>query len=238
MNERFSIARRGAAVTLVFDDGAMNLLSASALEDLAAALRTIPPETVVIEFRSGRRGIFAAGADMAEMRAFGYREAERFSRRGQDVFRLLERAPFASVAAIDGDCFGGALDLVMAFDFRVATPRSRFSHPGSRIGIVTGFGGTARWRKVVPPHRSARLFLSSEVLDAETARSMELVDAVDGSLDQASGPLVARLAATPRWKMQFAREIVSRTAGLGAAAALTVGRSLARVYSEGHDGTD
>src|SRR5258708_31639403 len=90
-------------------------------------------------FRSGRPDLFAAGADMNEMQRFSARDAEEFARRGQELFSAIERLPCVTVALIDGDCFGGALDLAFAFDLRFSTPRSRFSHPGSRLCIVTGF---------------------------------------------------------------------------------------------------
>ena len=129
---------------IVLDDGGMNLLSSPMLRRIRAQLP--PRDATMLVLRSGRPHIFAAGADMAEMRAFGAREAEEFARLGQELFAAIERLPMITVALIDGDCFGGALDLVLAFDLRFATPRSRFAHPGGKLGIVTGFGGTSRWR--------------------------------------------------------------------------------------------
>jgi len=104
---------------IVFDDGGMNLLSSEALRELADAVSQLRGPVAV--FRSGRPHIFAAGADMAEMRRFSPRDAYEFARLGQEVFAAIERLPCVTVALIDGDCFGGALDLVLAFDFRFAT---------------------------------------------------------------------------------------------------------------------
>jgi enoyl-CoA hydratase/carnithine racemase len=159
----------------VFDDGGMNLLSSSALRDLRAAL---PTDASLFLFRSGRPHIFAAGADMAEMQRFSARDAYEFARLGQEVFAAIERLPCVTIALIDGDCFGGALDLVLAFDFRFATPRSRFAHPGARLGIVTGFGGTSRWRRVISRPAAHQLFLANRVSSADEALRMKLVDRV------------------------------------------------------------
>ena len=172
--------RVGKRVEYVFDDGGMNLLSSSALRDLRNAL---PAEASLFVFRSGRPNIFAAGADMAEMQRFTAFEAYEFSRLGQELFEEIERLPCITVALIDGDCFGGALDLVLSFDLRFATPRSRFAHPGARLGIVTGFGGTARWRKVISRKAANQLFLANRVLSAEEALSLDLVDRVADSHD-------------------------------------------------------
>lgn len=162
-------------VDYAFDDGGMNLLSSRALREIRAAL---PSDASLFVFRSGRPNLFAAGADMAEMQAFTPREAEEFARLGQELFEEIERLPFLTVALIDGDCFGGALDLTLAFDLRFATPRSRFAHPGARLGIVTGFGGTSRWRKVIPRRAATQLFLANRVLSAAEALEMGLVDRV------------------------------------------------------------
>jgi enoyl-CoA hydratase len=167
-------------VELVFDDGGMNLLSSAALRQIRDAL---PAEASLFVFRSGRARLFAAGADMAEMQRFTAWQAYEFARLGQEVFAAIERLPCLTVALIDGDCFGGALDLVMAFDLRFATPRSRFSHPGAKLGIVTGFGGTSRWPKILTRAAANQLFLANRVFTADEALAMDLVDRVADSHD-------------------------------------------------------
>jgi enoyl-CoA hydratase/carnithine racemase len=162
---------------IVFDDGGMNLLSSDALRELRDLVAGLPG-CPVVTFRSGRPNIFAAGADMAEMQRFTPAQAAEFARLGQETFAAIEALPCLTVAVIDGDCFGGALDLILAIDLRFATERSRFSHPGAKLGIVTGFGGTSRWRRVLDPRAARRLFLGNEILDAQQACEMGLVDAI------------------------------------------------------------
>ncbi|HEX2121816.1 MAG TPA: enoyl-CoA hydratase/isomerase family protein [Thermoanaerobaculia bacterium] len=185
----------------VLDDGGMNLLSSSALRHIRIILdevKDLPSrhggrsfavsaahdDTGLFVFRSGRPGLFAAGADMAEMQRFTPMEACEFARLGQETFATIERLPCLTVALIDGDCFGGALDLVLAFDFRFATPRARFAHPGARLGIVTGFGGTSRWRRVISRRAANQLFLANRVLSASDALAMGLVDRVAESHEE------------------------------------------------------
>jgi enoyl-CoA hydratase len=167
----------------------MNLLSSSALRSIRAAL---PDAASLFVFRSGRPNLFAAGADMAEMGRFSPWEAWDFAQLGQETFDAIERLPCVTVALIDGDCFGGALDLVLAFDLRFATPRSRFAHPGARLGIVTGFGGTSRWRKVMTRRAANQLFLANRVLSAADALELGIVDRVaelhDDELSRLEGP--------------------------------------------------
>jgi enoyl-CoA hydratase len=165
----------------LFDDGGMNLLSSSALRMIRGAL---PAEASLFVFRSGRPGLFAAGADMAEMQRFTAYDAYDFATLGQELFETIERLPFLTVALIDGDCFGGALDLALGFDLRFATPRARFSHPGARLGIVTGFGGTSRWRGVLSRRAANQLFLANRVLSAGEALELGLVDRVAESHEE------------------------------------------------------
>lgn len=160
----------------------MNLLSSAALRRIGAALPA--SDVSLFVFRSGRPGLFAAGADMAEMQRFSPWDAWEFARLGQELFAAIERLPALTVALVDGDCFGGALDLVLAFDLRFATPRSRFAHPGARLGIVTGFGGTSRWRGVLSRRAANQLFLANRVLSAAEALELGLVDRVADSHEE------------------------------------------------------
>jgi enoyl-CoA hydratase len=164
---------------IVFDDGGMNLLSSDALRELDGVIRDFPRENKTLVFRFAR----SAGADMNEMAQFDAADAERFSRLGQEVFAAIEKLPMLTVALIDGDCFGGALDLAMSFDLRFATRRSRFSHPGARLGIVTGFGGTSRWRKIIGRPAANALMIGNRVLSADEALALGLVDRVADNHD-------------------------------------------------------
>ena len=188
--QRFRVDRDGSRVTVSFDDGGMNLLSRDALEELGLLLNSVRTELLagagavrVIVFQSTRPNLFAAGADMKEMSLFSGQEAERLARLGQEAFRALAELAAVTVAWIDGDCFGGALDLAMAFDLRLATARSRFSHPGARLGIVTGYGGTSRWRRLLDGPGARALLLGSEVLDAPAALKMGLIDRIAEDLE-------------------------------------------------------
>lgn len=217
---RFEVMRTADQVEIRFDDGGMNLLSSAALEELEAVISEIPPSATFLTFRSGRRGIFAAGADIAEMSTFSAGQADRFAALGQRVFAAIERLPLVTVVMIDGDCFGGAVDLTLAFDRRLATERSRFSHPGSRLGIITGFGGTGRWRGRLERVTAAQLFLSNVVLNAEEASAAGLVDAI---VDDPSVSIALKLPAPARVRLL---KRLSSCSGMSASQLLRMARHL------------
>jgi enoyl-CoA hydratase len=210
----------GVIQEIVFDDGGKNLLSSDALRRLRQQVE---------DRQSCLSGLFvlrlsrAAGADMNEMRRFTAAEAEEFSRLGQETFEAIERLPFLTVAAIDGDCFGGALDLVLAFDLRFATPRSRFSHPGAKLGIVTGFGGTSRWRKVMTPAAARRLFLGNEVLSAADAHAVGLVDVI-------GEPDVAQLEALDSTVVRMLKELARHAERLSQRETMLLAEKLGQLY--------
>ena len=207
---------------IVFDDGGMNLLSSEALRELGTVMQQAHGRVLV--FRSGRPHIFAAGADMAEMSRFTPFEAYDFAQLGQAVFAMIEKLPCITVAMIDGDCFGGALDLILSFDLRYATPRSRFSHPGAKLGIVTGFGGTSRWRKVLSRPEAHQLFLANRVLSAEEAQSF-------GLIDDLGDPDLERLQSLDPAMTRMVKELTNRAPRLSPRELLLLAERLSRIES-------
>lgn len=213
MTQRFQFSQSGDVAEITFDDGGMNLLSTDALGDLAFALHDISSlDPSVLLFRSGRQSIFAAGADMQEMQEFDGFAAGEFAALGQAVFASIERLECVTIVAVDGDCFGGALDLALAFDVRLATVRSRFSHPGGRLGIVTGFGGTSRWRELIDRGRVGRLFLDNASLDAAQAYEIGLVTRITEA--EAAREISSRCASADRALVRALKEISIRGAHL------------------------
>ena len=160
---------------------------------------------------------------MNEMRQFDAAAAEEFGRLGQETFAAIERLPFLTVAAIDGDCFGGALDLALAFDLRYATPRSRFSHPGAKLGIVTGFGGTTRWRKSLTPAAARRLFLANAVLSAEEAHAVGLIDVI-------GEPDLDRLGALDGNVVRMLKELSRHAERLSQREVMLLANALGQIY--------
>lgn len=235
---RFTVTRDGTRARVTFDDGGVNLLSTDALRELKAIVDGfhVPDAGVssadspalprILIFQSSHAHIFAAGADMAEMLQFSPLDAAGFARLGQQTFRAIENLPVATVAIIDGDCFGGALDLVLSFDLRLATPRSRFSHPGGKLGIVTGFGGTSRWRKVLDPAAARSLLLGNPVMSAAGARELGLIDRV---AEDFAGELL-RLESLDSATVRFVKELTNHSDRLTRSQLLLVADRLRHIY--------
>jgi enoyl-CoA hydratase/carnithine racemase len=119
---------------------------------------------------------FAVGADVEEIVAAEGVEARRLAEVGQSTFRRIEDFPFPVVAAIRGYCLGGGLDLAVACHGRVATYDASFGHPGTSLGLITGWGGTQRLPRLIGKSSSLQMLLTGDRIPATQALTMGLVD--------------------------------------------------------------
>jgi enoyl-CoA hydratase len=83
-----------------------------------------------------------------------------------------------TIAAVNGICFGGALDLALSCRRRIAAPSAVFSHPGANLGIMTGWGGTQRLPRLIGQTRALEMFFTASKVDAQEALRIGLVDQV------------------------------------------------------------
>jgi enoyl-CoA hydratase len=119
---------------------------------------------------------FIAGADIQEIAAQVPADAEKMSRRGQDVFRRLEVMRKPSVAAINGYALGGGLELAMCCTIRVAVREAKLGQPEVRLGLVPGYGATQRLPRLIGRGRALDLLLTGEPVDADEAHRIGLVN--------------------------------------------------------------
>jgi enoyl-CoA hydratase len=148
----------------------------SALEETLEKLKLTGTTRALII--TGNRNLFAAGADIGELSTLNTETALPFARRGQSLLGQIESAPFLTIAAINGFCMGGGLDLALACKLRFASPDAIFSHPGGRLGIITGWGGTQRLTRLVGVSHSLEMFLTAKRVNAEEAARIGLVNAI------------------------------------------------------------
>jgi len=82
------------------------------------------------------------------------------------------------VAGIDGFCLGGGLDLALAADWRIATSRSVFGHPGADLGLITGFGGTQRLPRLVGSRKAGKWLYTAERINTSDAYAAGLIQEI------------------------------------------------------------
>ncbi len=217
-------ARDGAILRLAVNrPKQLNAMNAEVLAGLEQPLRAAAKDrairAIVIEGAGDKA--FIAGADIREMASFGPREAEAVAQRTRATYAAIEACPQPVVAAIDGLCLGGGLELAIACDLRIASDRSRFGLPEVTLGVLPGGGGTARLARLVGAAVAKRLALTGEIVDAAAALRMNLIDTLVPSAEfpAAIAAQMTRLAemspaAMARIKALFAQIILD---GSGAA---------------------
>src|SRR5262252_9307238 len=169
-------------LTLDRADASVNALNRAVLDELGQIVERLsfePPKGVVI--RSGKANGFIAGADIKEFEEFEKQGTVLASiERGQRVFQNLARLRCPTVAAIHGFCMGGGTELSLACRYRVATrdPSTKIGLPEVMLGIIPGWGGTARLPRLIGAPQALPLMLTGRAVGAEEARSLGLADAL------------------------------------------------------------
>jgi enoyl-CoA hydratase len=156
-----------------------NPLSGATLEELDTAFSALTSRKDInaIIF-TGTNDVFASGANIRELRELAPAKAKEFSRRGQQLFQRIAGAPQLTIAAVNGYCMGGALDLALACDIRCASPGAVFAHPGSRLGIITGWGGTQRLPRLIGAARALEMFVTARRVGSREAYEIGLVSKI------------------------------------------------------------
>jgi len=128
---------------------------------------------------TGNEKFFSAGADLNELSQLTGAQAFEFSREGQALMMAIDHFPVPVIAAIRGYCMGGGMDLALACEHRIAAPNAVFGHRGASLGVMTGWGGTQRLPRLVGKARAMQMFLLAEMLNADEAMRIGLVDKID-----------------------------------------------------------
>ncbi len=172
---------RGWVVIRLFAPDGLNKLGTGTLETLRDKIRDLVSRSgLQCLALVGEGGSFAAGADLREILRMNPASARAFSDLGNSIFRSLANSSAVVVAGIDGICLGGGLDLALSADWRLATDRSVLGHPGSDLGLITGFGGTQRLSRLIGERKTLALLMSAERISAEQAYGYGLVQEVCG----------------------------------------------------------
>jgi enoyl-CoA hydratase/carnithine racemase len=177
---------RDAIVELTLDHAPANEIGTvmlAELEKFVAAFDSLAPETAVCIISSARKGGFSAGADLRELyhaaaplpkeqRVAGVRD---FLERIHAVLNAIDAAPFATLAAVHGLCFGGGFELALGCDIIVADKMARFAFPELRLGLIPGFGGIPRLKRDVGNAFVRDLLLTGRSVNASRAHAAGLV---------------------------------------------------------------
>ena len=156
-----------------------NSLSIATLSELDSLLSILvnKPALKTLIF-TGVENVFLSGANIRELSSLDSVTAREFSSLGQKLFQRLTDAPQLTIAAINGYCMGGGLDFALACDIRLAASTAVFAHPGARLGIITGWGGTQRLPRLIGKARAIEFFVTARLLVSNEALRIGLITGI------------------------------------------------------------
>ena len=158
------------------DDGT-NRLTRESVKSLSEKLGELASDAMPLVV-AGNDRFFSAGADLKEISQLSGPDALAFASMGQALMEAIDHFSAPVYAAIDGYCMGGGLDLALACDHRIASPRAIFGHRGAALGLITGWGGTQRLPRLIGKGRALEMFVAAKKITAGEALRIGLVDAI------------------------------------------------------------
>jgi 3-hydroxyacyl-CoA dehydrogenase len=185
--------RNGSVAVIAFGEPPVNSLGAATRRELAQAIENANADTGVVAIvLTGNRGMFSAGADITE---FGGPAMLRTPNL-HDLNLVVEGSTKPVVAAIDGNCLGGGLELAMCCHYRVATEGAKLGLPEVKLGLLPGAGGTQRLPRLVGVENALNVILGGEPVPAKLFKGSPLLDAlVPGDVVEAAVKLATEKAA-------------------------------------------
>jgi enoyl-CoA hydratase/carnithine racemase len=203
----------GGIGTIRLDRPPMNPLSVQMQEEIrAAATEASERRDVSAVVVYGGEKVFAAGADIKEMRGMSYTDMVDRSAALQSSISAVARIPKPTVAAVTGYALGGGCELALACDFRVAGDNAKLGQPEILLGIIPGAGGTQRLSRLVGPSRAKDIIFSGRFVAAQEALAIGLVDRVVPAAEvyASAQDWMRTFVGGPAYALRAAKEAVDR----------------------------
>jgi enoyl-CoA hydratase len=192
----------------------LNALNTPTWKDLRTAFEDARDDTAVrgVILTGAGNKAFIAGADISELAHVAAFEAEQSSRFGQGVLDLIENLGKPVIAAVNGFALGGGCETAMACTIRIAVETAKFGQPEVTLGLVPGGGGTQRLPRLVGKGRALQLVLSGEMISAQEAYRIGLVNEVVPAADLITRgeAILNRIASNAPIAVRFALEAANK----------------------------
>ena len=172
--------QEGCIVFRITRQKRLNAITADILDGLTSCVETLEKE-------SGGRGLivigegdraFCAGTDLFEVQTMSREQSDAKTNRARDLFVRLNKAPFISIAAINGLAFGGGLELALACVFRISAQHAQFALPEVKLGLIPAYAGTQFLPAVVGPSRALDMMVTGRSVPVDEAYQMGLINRV------------------------------------------------------------
>lgn len=198
--------------TVRIDNDPVNAIDQEMRHELAEAVDVLREDRVRVGVFAGNADVFSVGADVGlfetaqEWTTAEFRSNSRILGRAFDGLETMEKPV---LAAIEGTCVGGGLELALACDVRIASPDATLGFPEHNIGLIPGLGGCSRFVQLVGPGTAKDLIFSGELIDGERAREIGLVERIEDDPDAAARSYAESLLEQPPQALGLAKRVVN-----------------------------
>jgi enoyl-CoA hydratase/carnithine racemase len=225
---RVHLSHDDGLTELSMDYAPVNQFNAGFLQEILDAVNTLGPETRALVVYSSVPKMFAAGGDIPWMAAAELGEALEFVALCQETYTSFEQVHCPAVAAIDGHCLGGGLELSLACDIRVAGRSARLGLPETQIGLIAGAGGTQRLVRAIGQGLARDMLLTGRRISGAEAADFGIVSRLvdDGDALATARAIGRQLADGPAEAIQATKRLAV------AASELTITTGLDRERAE------
>jgi len=206
--------KAGIAYVTLNRPNVLNALNTPTWTELRAAFEDARDDVAVrgVILTGAGNKAFIAGADISELAHLTAFEAEQSSRFGQDVLDLIENLGKPVIAAINGFALGGGCETAMACTIRIAVDNAKLGQPEVKLGLVPGGGGTQRLPRLAGKGRALQLILSGEMIDAQEAYRIGLINEVvpAAELISRAETILRKISSNGPIAVKFALEAVNK----------------------------
>jgi enoyl-CoA hydratase len=180
MGQFINVSVEGKVATVTINHPPVNVLSPDVLKELEAAFDDLKGnKDAKVVVLTGTGSHFIAGADIKQMSQIqSVADGKKAAGEGQRIFLKIERFEKPVIAAINGTCLGGGMELAMACHIRMCSDRARLGQPEINLGIIPGFGGTQRMTRLVGRGKATEWILTGDNIPPQDAKALGLVNHV------------------------------------------------------------
>ncbi|MDN4164681.1 enoyl-CoA hydratase-related protein [Cytophagales bacterium LB-30] len=165
----------------------LNALNIETIAEIRQAFQQVYDDKsikAVILTGAGKKA-FVAGADITEIAELNEMNGRKFAESGQEVFAMIEECHKPVIAVVNGFALGGGCEVAMACHVRIATANAKFGQPEVNLGVIPGYGGTQRLTQLVGKGKALELLMTGDVIGAQEALSLRLVNYVVETKEEA-----------------------------------------------------
>ena len=183
----------------------LNPLDMETLREIRNAIENSGNRVILLH---GANRAFSAGADIQGFLKLDNATAGVFAKEGHDIMNSIAAYPRPVIAAVHGYCLGGGFELALACDLRIAHPETTFGLPEINLGILPGFGGTQRLRKIVGETVAFGLISTGKRFKSDEALSMGLLNSVSENYLDDGLKLAEELSKKPKESIKLIKYLV------------------------------